>query len=222
MHEMTPDGSATLWSARYGQYYHNRNGAMSQAQHVFLEGTFTHRHPAPHVLEIGFGAGMNFLTTLMDSRSRAVTLTYLAYEFDPLPAEALEIIGQHHASGQDPVWKELLSVWPQAGQSPEDRLIVQTPQCRLEIRFSDASQAPMPAAWASAVYLDGFSPETNPELWTSQLARSLAESMQPGAWLASYSCAGAVKRALRAAGLKVSKRAGIAGKRECLHAHLGD
>ncbi len=220
MLEMTPDGSATLWSTRFGQHYHNRNGAISQARHVFLEATFTHQHTAPCVLEIGFGAGLNFLTTLVDTRTRGVPLHYLAFEFDPLPVETLAAISQYHVGGQDSVWHALLGLWPKpthplGSASP---LIIQTPQCKLEIRFADASHEPMPIHWASAVYLDGFSPETNPELWTPQLVDRLAQAMRPEAWLATYSSAGLVKRALKAAGLKTAKRPGIAGKRECLHA----
>ena len=54
---VTPDGSRTALSARFGEAYGSRHGAAAQARHVFVEGSGTHLHPAPRVLEIGFGNG---------------------------------------------------------------------------------------------------------------------------------------------------------------------
>jgi len=233
--ELTPDGSATLWSERYRQHYHDRNGALTQARHVFLQGTRTDLHPSPRVLEIGFGVGMNFLTTLADSAARDVPLCYLAFEFDPQPVGILREIGSRHPAAPHPLWRELLTRWPvqekkDAGEpctqdgrelaSDSLKLSHENGKISVEICLVDAVTAVFPPAWASAVYLDGFSPDVNPELWTPGFAAKLAGAMRPGAWLATYSAAGTVRRALAQAGLRVSKRPGAAGKRECLHAQL--
>jgi tRNA U34 5-methylaminomethyl-2-thiouridine-forming methyltransferase MnmC len=53
----TLDGSLTVHSARYGQSYGSRFGAASQARQVYVQGSGTHLHPAPRVLEVGFGLG---------------------------------------------------------------------------------------------------------------------------------------------------------------------
>ena len=34
---VTEDGSSTLFSKQYNQYYHNPNGALSESQTVFIE-----------------------------------------------------------------------------------------------------------------------------------------------------------------------------------------
>jgi tRNA U34 5-methylaminomethyl-2-thiouridine-forming methyltransferase MnmC len=214
---VTADGSATLWSERFGQHYHNRNGAMTQARHVYLEGSQTHQHMTPHVLEIGFGVGLNFLTTLQDATARGVPLHYLAFEFDPQPVAILRAIGNSHPAHHLDTWQNLLERWPAQPISME-KLVCENAVCSLEIRFADASMAALPTDWATAVYLDGFSPDANPELWTPDFIAQLAKAMQPGAWVATYSAAGTVKRAMASAGLDVMKRPGIAGKRECLHA----
>ena len=232
--EPTPDGSATLWSERFCQHFHNRNGALTQARHVFLQGTHTHLHSSPRVLEIGFGVGTSFLTTIADAAIRNVPLSYLAFEFDPQPAETLREIGNRHPAGGHPLWSGLLARWPvrdkdadrpcirSASELASSSFMLSHEKILVEICFVDAVTARFPRSWASAVYLDGFSPDVNPELWTPGFAACLADAMSPGSWLATYSVAGTVRRALAQAGLRVAKRPGVAGKRECLHAQRPD
>ncbi|WP_424191634.1 tRNA (5-methylaminomethyl-2-thiouridine)(34)-methyltransferase MnmD [Ampullimonas aquatilis] len=263
MLELCPDGSYTAYSTRFAQHYHNRHGAFSQARHVYLLGSETQLHPHPQVLEIGFGVGMNFLTTLCDALTRGVSLQYRAFEFDPLPVSVLRAIGEQHpamhALGKVNLWEALLQAWSnqteikavpwrerdamdkqqeiainQANRKAalaarvnetSDQLPHYAPiditldQHHLHIDWCDvtAVDAPLPLDWASAVYLDGFSPDTNPEVWTPQFIERLVASMQVGSWMTTYSSAGAVRRAMKAAGLTARRRPGIAGKREHVH-----
>jgi tRNA 5-methylaminomethyl-2-thiouridine biosynthesis bifunctional protein len=69
---------------------------------------------------------------------------------------------------------------------------------------------------ADAIYLDGFSPARNPEMWTHQTMRSLSRLAARGATVATWSVAASVREALQATGFAVEKRAGFAGKREML------
>lgn len=207
MIEQTPDGSPTVYSQRFQQHYHSKHGAQTQAQVVYLQGSRTHQHAAPQVLEVGFGVAMNFLTTLQNVTDRDVHLHYLAYEFDPVPAGVLADYTRSHPLFDHLVWQEVLKHWG-------------TPFCftlakvTVEVRVEDVTRAKLPLDWATGVYLDGFSIAANPEVWTPEFCQQVAESMQPGGHLATYSAAGAVRRALQAAGLKVSKHKGLAGKRE--------
>lgn len=210
---LTPDGSRTALSARFGEAYGSRHGAAAQARHVFLEGTGTHHHPAPRVLEVGFGLGVNFRATLADAARRGVPLEYVAYEFDPAPAHVLGAVGEGGEGTDHPAWAALLAAWGR--RSP---LVVRAEQVVLTVYFEDVLSAALPLGWATALYLDGFSPARNPEVWTPQLAERLAAALTPGGVLATYSAAGHVRRTLAASGLKVEKRPGPPGKRECLRA----
>jgi len=210
--ERTPDGSSTLWSERYRQYYHSHHGAITQAKHVFLEGTATHLEPYPCVLEIGFGTGMNFLTTLLNTGLRGASLAYRSIEIDPLPAAVVTAVSATHPASGSPIWQQLLECW-RLGP-----VLLKTDACFLSVDIADATLATLPPNWASAVYLDGFSPGANPELWRPQFIAKLALAMRPGALLATYSAAGNVRRALIDAGLIVTRMPGPPGKREFLRA----
>lgn len=215
--ERTPDGSATLYSERYGQHYHSKHGAATQARVVYLQGTRSHLHAHPQVLEVGFGVGMNFLTTLANALERRVPLHYIAYEFDPVAPEILAAVHADHPLAEHVIWQTVLAQFGQSCvlQFPAQE---QQPAIQLEIRCQDITQAILPNNWATAVYLDGFSPSANPEVWSPELCVRLAAAMQPQAWLATYSAAGVVRRALSAAQLDIHKQQGLAGKREYITA----
>ena len=211
----TLDGSLTANSSRYGQSYGSRFGAATQARQVFVQGSGTHLHPAPRVLEVGFGLGQNFRETLRATTSRP--LHYLAYEFDPLPAEVLREVAAPDPLATHPAWAALLDRWGQSISMVEP-FEMTMPGLTLDLRREDATLAALPTDWASAVYLDGFSPDVNPEVWEGGFLAQLAQSLRPGGVLVTYSAAGYVRRGLQAAGLTVERRPGPAGKREVLRA----
>ena len=215
---LTPDGSRSAHNERFGEAYGSRHGAATQARHVFVEGSGTHQHPAPRVLEIGFGLGVNFRATLADAARRGAALSYLAYEFDPAPAEVLCEVAQGGAGAGHPLWPELLRLWPGQAGAATDRVQVTHGDVTLTVQFEDVLGAGLPSGWATALYLDGFSPARNPEVWTEAFVARLAGALAPGGVLTTYSAAGRVRRALQAAGLDVERRPGAPGKRECLRA----
>ncbi len=213
---LTPDGSRTALNARFGEAYGSRHGAATQARHVFVEGTGTQLNPAPRVLEIGFGVGVNFRATLADAARRGVPLAYLAYEFDPAPADMLREVAHGGEGAEQPLWHKALAAWPTGTEQPE--LQMQEGERQLTVRFEDVLKADLPQNWATALYLDGFSPTRNPEVWTPKFVERLAAALAPGGVLATYSAAGHVRRAMQDAGLRVERRPGAPGKRECLRA----
>ena len=215
---LTPDGSRTAHNARFGEAYGSRHGARAQAHHVFLAGSGTDAHPTPRVLEIGFGLGVNFRATLASAAARGVALSYLAYEFDPAPADLLREVAGGDEGADHPLWAQVLAGW---GRS--ETLDEEANGARLRVEYCDVTRAELPQAelprnWATALYLDGFSPTRNPEVWTPDFTARLAGALAPGGMLATYSAAGHVRRSLEAAGLKVERRPGAPGKRECLRA----
>ncbi len=206
----TDDGSLTLVHPLFGEAYGSRYGAWMQANQLYLRLTHTHRHPGPRVLEVGFGLGVNFRATLQNCLSRGVPLQYLGYEAFPVSAELLAAVEIPLPPRTQNIWEELLSSW---ASRQSEQLVLRGDWGRLEVRFLDVVAADFPAEWVSAIYLDPFSPEVNPEPWQPQVLRRLFCSGRPGARLATYSVAGQFRRDLQAAGFVVTKLPGV-GKKE--------
>lgn len=74
---------------------------------------------------------------------------------------------------------------------------------------------------ADAVYLDGFSPARNPDMWSHAALQAVARHCRAGTTLATYTVARGVRETLAQLGFRVEKRTGLAPKRHCLAAVFG-
>jgi tRNA 5-methylaminomethyl-2-thiouridine biosynthesis bifunctional protein len=215
----------TPFSPVYDDIYHSAAGALAQADHVFLGGNglpgrwrgrrmFT-------VLETGFGIGGNFLATWKAWRAdsqRCDRLAYVSIEKHPFTAADLREL---HARWQadatiDELSAQLIRAWP-IHTPGLHRLEFEGGRVTLTLAFGGASElAPRLRLRADALYLDGFSPAKNPDLWSPAVFKSLARMAAEGATLATYSCAGHVRRGLSEAGFECTQADGFAGKRTML------
>lgn len=215
----TADGSDTLFSVRYGQTYHSTHGAATEARHVFLEGSgvallLADERPS-RVLEVGFGTGLNFLVTAQCALQHGTKLHYVALERDLLPADTLAALNHGDHLGVENLHRDLVT-WRAMLPNVPGRYATSLNEGRdLTFLVGDATATALPSGF-DAVYLDAFSPDANPELWTANFLARLFDALRPGGRLATYSAKGSVRRALAAVGFTVAKRPGPPGKRECI------
>lgn len=220
----TADGSHTLFSAVYGQTYHSTNGALVEAEHVFLRGAGVEARlkagRPTRLLEVGFGAGLNFWATVRCSFAHSGRLDYVALEKNLLPAETLAQLDYGTLLGGEvaDLWQRFLELplFSPAGHPPGEAIWEASPQLWLTLVIGEATTAPLPPGGYHAVYLDAFSPDVNPELWTPEFLARLFAVLEPGGKLATYSVRGSVRRALQSVGFVVGKQPGPPGKREML------
>lgn len=219
----TADGSFTLYSPRYQQSYASSLGAYNEAVHVFLQGAgVTGRlaqGQATKVLEVGLGTGLNFLLTADYALQQHTPLHYEALEHTLLPVKILASLNYATYIQADLwqawlEWRESLPDNPAVGSYGFNFANV---QCTVHV--GEALEQSL-AADFHAVYMDAFSPEANPELWSETFLQKLYDTLLARGILASYCVKGVIRRRLAALGFEVIKRAGPAkGKREVLQAH---
>lgn len=221
----TADGSRTLWSDAYQQTLHSHHGAMAESRHVYLElsGVLDRLRAQQNtvVLEIGFGAGLNALTTLIAAAEAEAPVTFLAAENAPLPADVLWQLGyvQALAPQWEAPWLELADALHHSPPNTLFRTTMGRACAEIQVWVGDAAAAPWPAACAHAVYLDAFSPDLNPELWTPAFFRALHAWSTADAVLTTYSCKGSVRRGLIEAGWSAQRAPGpVDGKRQVVRA----
>ena len=209
----------TPYSAAYGDVYHSARGGIAQAQHVFLAGNELPARWARReryvILETGFGFGLNFLVTWRawkDDPHRCRRLHFVAVEKHPFALAELRALHERYPELQEEA-SALHAVWPPL-VSGAHRL--EFGDVVLTLLFADIAVLRDLRLRAHAIYLDGFAPAKNPEMWTHQVMRHLSRLAAPGATLATWSVAAPVRDGLQATGFAVEKRAGFAGKREML------
>lgn len=203
-------------------------GGLAQARHSFLMGCgllagdvaaapLWAGQASWHILETGFGLGLNFLATWQawqQDQNRPQKLIYSAAE--AYPVSAADIVQSAAAFPElAPLAKQLAALWqPQAGLN-----IWQLAGGALQLRLyiGDVLEAlPQFQAPIQSVFLDGFNPKTNAAMWSADCMQAIAHLLQSGSRLASWTAAGAVRQRLATAGFTVGKRPGLPPKRESL------
>jgi len=218
--DWTPQGAPR--SQRFGDIYFSRDGGLDETRAVFLQGCGLPEawRDRPHftVAELGFGTGLNILALLelwTQTRKPGQTLSIFSVEGYPLSRDEAE---RALAAWPQlaPLTRSLLDAWPRRAPGFH-RIAWAQLGVTLDLAIGEALWAL--EQWegaADAWFLDGFSPALNPEMWRRPVLDAVAARSVPGARLATFTVAGAVRRGLQSAGFAVAKRPGHGAKRERL------
>jgi tRNA 5-methylaminomethyl-2-thiouridine biosynthesis bifunctional protein len=215
-----PDG--TPFSPRFGDRYRSEFGGLSQAQEVFFHGcglpAAWAQQPQWCILETGFGLGLNFLVTWAAWKAdpqRPSLLHFVSIEAWPSSADDLLRSFEAHPALL-PLARQLHAQW--WGLSPGfHRLVFEGGQVQLTLCIGDA-QAMLRemALQADSVYLDGFSPQRNPDIWSPHTLKAVSRCCKRGTRIATWTIARAVRDALEQCGFSVQKTPGVPPKRDNL------
>lgn len=215
--EWLADGSPR--SPRFDDIYRSRYGALDQARQVFLRGCGL---PAAwagqaqwRILETGFGLGLNFLAAWRawkDDPQRPRLLHVASIEAWPVSAQDI----QRSAAGF-PELRELAdalaSQWWGLGPGFH-RLVFEGGQVLLTLCVGDVQAVLRELDFsADSVFLDGFRPEANPQMWELRTLKGVARLCRRGAGMASWTSVGEVRRNLAQCGFAVHKIPGVPPKR---------
>ncbi|HUF82810.1 MAG TPA: bifunctional tRNA (5-methylaminomethyl-2-thiouridine)(34)-methyltransferase MnmD/FAD-dependent 5-carboxymethylaminomethyl-2-thiouridine(34) oxidoreductase MnmC [Burkholderiales bacterium] len=218
------DATGTPFSPEYGDIYHSADSGPGQARHVFLGGNDLPARWAGArvftIVETGFGLGLNFLATWQawrEDSARPQRLHFVSIEKHPYSRTGLASLHARYPEFA-PLAGELRNAWPLLLPGLH-RLEFEGGRVTLTLAFADlADILPKLRLAADACYLDGFAPDRNPAMWTPAVMKALARLAKPGATLATYTTARAVREALSAAGFAPELRPGFGRKRQMLAA----
>tara|TARA_R110002124_G_C8974562_1_gene515818 strand:+ start:6563 stop:8578 length:2016 start_codon:yes stop_codon:yes gene_type:complete len=235
------DGSP--YSHQFNDIYFDTNQGTSQSECVFIDGNNISarlaKHPEDFVIaETGFGTGLNFLLTLAvfhrlkqcqnqhdTGNSTTSKLHFISVEKYPLSkvqlTQSLKALPQLTFFSQ-----QLIEQYP---ETPANNITLSflDGSVTLQLIFDDATQGlaslnskekPHNQALVDAWFLDGFSPEKNPEMWHAGLFQQVARLSKEQATLTTFTVAGKVRRQLIAVGFRVEKRQAVGKKNELLSA----
>ena len=228
-----PDGSprSTLFDDVYrSRGFHGTDRGLLQARHVFLHGcglwppdsgaTAWQGQRQWHVLETGFGLGLNFLAAWQAWQQdplRPERLFYSAIEAWPVAAE--DIVRSAAAWPElAPLAQPLARAW--RGLLPGlHRLVFEGGRVQLTLAIGpvDKMLRTLDVA-ADSVFLDGFSPDTNPDMWSLHTLKAVARLCRRGTRVASWCVQRDVREDLARCGFEVSRAAGLPPKSHRLEA----
>lgn len=201
-------------SARFNDLYHRPSGGLAHARRVFLGGCGLPRdwagHPQWRVLELGFGLGLNFLLTWqawLADPARPGLLHYAAVEGYPVAADDVRRSAARFPE-LAPLANALCAQW-HGLLTGVHRLAFEGGALTLTLAVGDVRPALRDLSLvADSVYLDGFAPATNPDMWSVATLKGVARCCRRGTRVASASAAGPLREALAECGFQVTDPVG--------------
>jgi tRNA U34 5-methylaminomethyl-2-thiouridine-forming methyltransferase MnmC len=207
----TNDKSHTIFSQQFNELYHSVHGAIQESEHIFIKsGLNSYDHSQHlHILEIGFGTGLNALLTLIESHKLSLNINYTCIEAYPVSLSTVTQLNyidmlnatlyfdsfqiMHQASNNTPI---------QIGNNfTFKKIIGKIENYELNNHFD-------------IIYFDPFGPDTQPELWTETIFKKLFAITIENGFLITYCSKGVVKRNLIKSGFIIQNLPGPPGKRE--------
>lgn len=221
--ERTEDGSATLFVPELNEHYHSTKGARTESQHIFIDmGLKASAAPSPHILEIGFGTGLNAWLTLKEAEESSRNVHYTGVELYPLEWQMIEQLNYVPNDEQITVNNEqqnAIKLFKQLHTSPWEEDVRLTPHFTLRKIQEDFNKWRVENSLFNLVYFDAFAPEKQPEMWSQELFNRIYVLLAKDGILTTYCAKGVVRRMLQAAGFLVERLPGPpGGKREILRA----
>jgi tRNA U34 5-methylaminomethyl-2-thiouridine-forming methyltransferase MnmC len=225
MHQLikTNDGSLTLYNKVLDETYHSVNGALTESLHVFIKNGLLYRpfeKNEIHILEVGFGTGLNALLTL-ENKPINQNIYYTAVEPYPLKIDENITYFEHFETAPKKLSALPLMLQNNGNDFTEIEggfyfsLLTQKIQSLTMadhlLRYSEFNVV---FEGFDLVYFDAFAPQKQSEMWELENLSSISKQMSKKSLLTSYCAQGQFKRNLKSLGFNVIGVKGPPGKRE--------
>jgi radical SAM protein (TIGR01212 family) len=203
----TQDGSQTLYHPGYRQHFHTLAGAETEAQKKFIEPSnlvsALRSNSKVKLLDVGFGLGYNAIEAAKTAEAeKAGTLYITTLENDIRALEsALPLFSENQF--YQTIIKSLLQSNHWEGAF-----------CKISLLQGDARQSVKSMQHIyDIIFMDGFSPDKNPELWTYDFIRELCRLLTDNGIIVTYSSAYPVRGAMLRNGLNIGESDAFGRKR---------
>jgi len=207
----TADNSFTLFSDKYNQHFHSVNGALAESLHIFVNlGLKSIPDNEISILEIGYGTGLNAIVTFCENVELKKRIFYHGIDVHPIDCETIYKMGFNRYTAACGIQlSEFCDGWG-GGKCISENFTLLKQEVDLQLLSTQRK--------FQLIYFDAFSPEAQPEMWTSAVFKKLSTMMTVGGILVTYCSKGIVKQNLREAGFDVKRFPGPVGKRHILRA----
>jgi tRNA U34 5-methylaminomethyl-2-thiouridine-forming methyltransferase MnmC len=201
--EKTADGSCTFFSEAFGEAFHSRQGAKTEAIEKFVQAT---QLPAKAqgdrlvLLDVCYGLGYNSAAALES-----------IWQINPhchVTLYGLELDASVPIGAAQP---ELLMTW-QSEVAIVLKALATSHRCQTttldaSLIIGDARQSIQTLVaqnlQADAIFFDPFSPRKCPQLWTIEFLAQVSQCLAAEGFLATYSRSAAVRKAMLEVGLHI-------------------
>jgi len=197
---LTKDGSYSLKSVFFQENFHSLLGALEETKLKFTSPSNLQRFKGKslNVLDICFGLGYNSASLLNELIKQKSYLNLYALEIDKKPLE-YSLRNESYLKLWYPKVKTIFE-----SLYRKDYFEDQFFNC--SVLWGDAREKIniIPSSIKfDLIYLDGFSPQNCPQVWTIEFLSNVKENLNSQGYLITYSSSAAVRKTLRNLGLEI-------------------
>ena len=197
---LTKDGSVTLRSHIFQENFHSLEGALKEAEIKFINPSDLKRFndKSLNVLDICFGLGYNSASLFNNLIRQNSFINWYALEIDKKPLDYFIGNKSFQKLWHPKVFKIFKAL------SKNSKYKDQFFEC--DILWGDAREKikNIPANIKfDLIYLDGFSPQKCPQVWSVEFLAKVTQKLNPQGYLITYSSSAAIRRTLKDFGLKI-------------------
>lgn len=210
----TADNSHTLFVPELNETYHSQNGAINEAEIVYIQAGLAHvatQKKDIRIFELGLGTGLNALLTWLHAEKNGLTIYYDAVEKFPIShAISTQLNYAHELKADNKLERLHTAPW-----EIQSRLSVHFELTKIH---SDIYDSILPTHHYDLIYYDAFGPSKQAEIWEFKILERICKSIKPNGTLVTYCSQGQFRRNLIQLGFSIEKLPGPTGKREITRA----
>jgi len=197
---LTKDGSYSLRSVFFQENFHSPMGALEETKLKFTVPSNLQRFHGKSlsVLDVCFGLGYNSASLLNELTKQKSYLNWYGLEIDKRPLEYSlknKSFQKLWTPNVEIIFKSLYRKDYFEDQFFKCSLLWGDAREKINIIPSDIK--------FDLIYLDGFSPQKCPQLWSIEFLSKVKEKLNPNGYLITYSSSAAVRKTLRNLGLEI-------------------
>ena len=197
---LTKDGSVTLRSHIFQENFHSLEGALKETEIKFINPSDLKRFndKSLNVLDICFGLGYNSASLFNNLIRQNSFINWYALEIDKKPLDYFIGNKSFQKLWHPKVFKIFKAL------SKNSKYKDQFFEC--DILWGDAREKikNIPANIKfDLIYLDGFSPQKCPQVWSVEFLAKVTQKLNPQGYLITYSSSAAIRKTLKDFGLNI-------------------
>lgn len=215
----------SLINKHYNDCYFSEENGYLESRYVFIDGNSIEPREKITIGETGFGSGLNLLVLedfIEASGVGGIELEFISIEKYPLSLEdvlqginSFKEISSSSLDRHKELYKKVIDSLEPGWNYWE--FYRSWGSLKLQLFYGDVMDSFISfPGYVDHWFLDGHSPDKNPEMWSSSLFEKVAHNSRKGTTFATFTSAGVVKRGLREAGFFVKRKKGFGKKRHMI------
>lgn len=216
----TKDGSITLYNKKLDETYHTLNGAIQEAQYVYLENGFNYidTNKEINIFELGLGTGLNAILTIIEAIESRKKINYHSIELHSLDNNVIKEL--NYFEFLNPKYQDTFNIlhnsnWDEEITITDSIKFTKYKMDFLEFLLNNAESNNIQKY--DLIYYDAFAPSRQPELWEDDIVYKCLEMLNNNGIIVTYSATSKFSKQLKNYGMNVEKLKGF-GKREMTRA----